>query len=134
MPILVPLIRISFPSKGVGVRYAYAVTVRIKRALPPPPATGLLGLVRRRPPPSTSGGVSITDMHVAFTVLSEGLAPLASVGAGLVGQVDGPLAMATSANAVERVGTSWSKAGWDSVAFAELEVERLSRWRVLGAS
>lgn len=63
-------------------------------------------------------------MHVAFTVLSEGLA---SVGVGSVGQVDGPFPMATPANAVEGVGTTWSEAGWDNVAFAELEVERLSR-------
>lgn len=63
-------------------------------------------------------------MHVAFTVLSEGLA---SVGTGSVGHVDGLLPMTTSANGVETVGTTWSEAGWDSVAFAELEVERLSR-------
>ncbi|CAM9197351.1 unnamed protein product [Ascophyllum nodosum] len=96
--------------RGVGVRYAYAVTVRIKRALPPPPsATGLLGLVRRRPTLPASGGFSTTDLHVAFTVLSEGpaVAPFTSAGLGRE--------------------TGGSEGGWDGVAFAELEIERLSR-------
>ncbi|CAB1111694.1 unnamed protein product [Ectocarpus sp. CCAP 1310/34] len=82
--------------RGVGVRYAYAVTVRVRRSLPPPPAAGrLLGLVRRRPAAgsSASAGFSTTDVHVSFTGTADGIGD----------------------------GVSWGR-----VAFTELEAERQS--------
>ncbi|CAM9244924.1 unnamed protein product [Ectocarpus sp. 12 AP-2014] len=95
--------------RGVGVRYAYAVTVRVRRALPPPPAAGrLLGLVRRRPAAGSSASAefSTTDVHVSFTVLSRGAPAFDGVG----GTADG----------IGDVGV------WGRVAFAELEAERQS--------
>ncbi|CAN0027265.1 unnamed protein product, partial [Ectocarpus fasciculatus] len=102
--------------RGVGVRYAYAVTVRVRRALPPPPAAGrLLGLVRRRPAagPSASAGFSTTDVHVTFTVLSRGAppSPPPAFEDGVGGTAD---------------GISDGGGGWGRVAFAELEAERQS--------
>ncbi|CAN0290019.1 unnamed protein product, partial [Hapterophycus canaliculatus] len=98
--------------QGVGVRYAYAVTVRVRRALPPPPPAGrLLGLVRRRAAAPASGpsssstsaaGFSTTDVHVAFT---RGVFFYDGGGGASLG------------------GSS----GWARVAFAELEAERQSR-------
>lgn len=112
------------PKQGVGVRYAYAVTVRVRRALPPTPAAGrLLGLVRRRPAAgsSASAGFATSDVHVAFTVLSEGpdaTATAVSAGAGTEAQVPG---------GVGDVVVGGGGSGWGRVPFAELEAERQSK-------
>eukprot|EP00752_Nemacystus_decipiens_P018177 g16307.t1 len=114
--------------KGVGVRYAYAITVRVRRALPPAPAAGrLLGLVRRRTAAgsSASAGFSTTDVHVAFTVLSEGpdVATAAEAGAGTAARVPGGVGViADGAGQVIGEGS-----GCGGVPFAELEAERQSK-------
>ncbi|CAM9268617.1 unnamed protein product [Pylaiella littoralis] len=122
--------------RGVGVRYAYAVTVRVRRTLPPPPAAGrLLGLVRRRPAAGSwaSPGFSTTDVHVAFTVLSEGSDVMVAAGGGTTGGVARFLTnsfgddVGVDARGVFNKGWGGSGSGWGRVAFAELETERQSR-------
>ncbi|CAM9687147.1 unnamed protein product, partial [Laminaria digitata] len=111
--------------RGVGVRYAYAVTVRIKRTLPPPTTTGrLFGLVRRRPAAPASGGFSTKDLHVAFTVLSKGDVAAAPPGLGSGG--DGILGAATAATAADGWRKGRGGTGWETVPFTELEVLRQS--------
>lgn len=114
--------------------------MRVRRPLPPPPATGrLLGLVRRRPVAGSSGAAlfSVTDVHVAFTVLSEGLEDAAAVpgaagGSGIAGLGSPPLG-GGSFGGVGAGGLDGGGAlgvgrgvGWGRVPFAQLETERLS--------
>lgn len=102
------------------------MTVRIRRALPPPGATGrLLGLVRRRVPTPSSGGFSTKDVHVAFTVLSEG----PDVGAGAAASGGG---VWRGGGVGGEGGGDGGSGGWGGIAFAELEVERQSRQGSLG--
>lgn len=98
--------------QGVGIRYAYAVTVSVRRAIQPAPVGRLFGLVRR----ARSGAVtySTTDLHVPFTVLSEESASLSTSGSGESQAPAGP----------ESAGET---GGWGSVVSAELEVERISK-------
>lgn len=102
--------------QGVGVRYAYAVTVSVRRSLPPyvGPGERLLGLGRwRTSSPSTS---STKDLHVAFTVLSEG-----------VGVSPGPPGFGAEGG-TEKGGGDGEVRGrdWGRVATTEVEVERQS--------
>lgn len=122
--------------QGVGVRYAYAVTVRVRRTLPPPPAAGrLLGLVRRRSAAgsSASPGFSTTDVHVAFTVLSEGSGVMMAAAGGpgaaqsLTNGCGDDDVCASSGAGIFYEGWGGSGSGWGRVAFAELETERQPR-------
>lgn len=110
--------------QGVGVRYAYAVTVSIKRALQPPPVGpgGRLFGFAKRSRPLDGDGVSTTELHVAFTVLSDGLGVSSWLHGRPAGEGDG--------DAERGVGLtgdgSGAEEGWGMVATADLEVERLS--------
>lgn len=113
-------LHLSSPTwQGVGVRYAYAVTISVKRALPPQigPGGRLLGLVRRR---NTSlGEFSTNELHVAFTVLSEGIDMHGSVSPRVSGIIP-------SVAGVNNVSGEGQKEDWGRVAYSDLEVERQS--------
>lgn len=94
--------------QGVGIRYAYAVTVSVRRAVQPAPVGRLFGLVRRAR--SAVVTYSTTDLHVPFTVLSEETPRFATTGSEDSQAPAGPLGEA---------------GGWGAVVSAELEVERI---------
>lgn len=102
--------------QGVGIRYAYAITVSIRRAVQPPQVGAgrrLFGLVRRTRP--AIAGFSTKDLHVPFTVLSEG----PGFSSGLEGFSPPPPPIHEKGG--EGVGE------WGVVESADLEVERISK-------
>lgn len=81
-----------------------------------------MGLMRRRSAAPESGGVSTKDVHVAFTVLSDGLDSTARQIGNPASGIVGP-----GVGVAEDGGSSGRGRGWSGVAFAELEVDRQSR-------